>query len=98
MTKTKQTRNKANKGEAPKASPPEFLSRKERLVAGKALRETVPRERHAAWKPLAKRRDPIDVLEMHITEMKMEKGGAPRAELPARPPRGDRPPPKGRRM
>jgi len=63
MTKTKQTRKKVNKGEAPKASPPEFLSRKERLVAGKALREKVPREHHAAWKASAKRRDPIDVLE-----------------------------------
>lgn len=42
--------------------------------------------------------DPIDVLEMRITEVKMEKGGAPRADFPARPPRGDRPPPKGRRM
>jgi uncharacterized protein (DUF2252 family) len=33
------------------------------LVAGKALRAKVPREDHAAWKPSAKRRDPIDVLE-----------------------------------
>lgn len=41
--------------------------------------------------------DPIDVLEMRITEVKMEKG-APRADLPAVPPRGDRPPSKGRRM
>ncbi|HTP47133.1 MAG TPA: DUF2252 domain-containing protein [Casimicrobiaceae bacterium] len=63
MTKTKATRKKASKREPPKASPPEFLSRKERLVAGKALREKVPRENHAAWKPSAKRRDPIDVLE-----------------------------------
>jgi uncharacterized protein (DUF2252 family) len=33
------------------------------LAAGKALRDTVRRERHASWKPPAKRRDPIDVLE-----------------------------------
>jgi uncharacterized protein (DUF2252 family) len=42
---------------------PEFPSRDERLAAGKALRETMPRERHAAWKPPARRRDPIDVLQ-----------------------------------
>jgi uncharacterized protein (DUF2252 family) len=63
MTKTKETPKKASKGEPPKASPTEFVSREERLAAGKALRETVPREHHAAWKPPAKRRDPIDVLE-----------------------------------
>ena len=63
MTKTKETRKNASKGEPPKASPPEFLSRKERLVAGKALRVKVPRESHADWKPSAKRRDPVDVLE-----------------------------------
>jgi hypothetical protein len=63
MTKTKETREQASKGESPKAPLPEFLSRKERLAAGKALRDKVPRERHAAWKPPVKRRDPIDVLE-----------------------------------
>jgi uncharacterized protein (DUF2252 family) len=63
MTKTSETRKKASKGEAPKAPPPEFLSRKESLAAGKALRDKVPRAQHAAWKPPAKRRDPIDVLE-----------------------------------
>ncbi|HTR59124.1 MAG TPA: DUF2252 domain-containing protein [Casimicrobiaceae bacterium] len=52
------------KGETERqASPVEFLSRKERLVAGKALRDKVPREDHARWKPSGKRRDPIDVLE-----------------------------------
>jgi uncharacterized protein (DUF2252 family) len=63
MTKTKETRKKAPKGEPPKAPVPEFLSRTERLAAGKALRDKVPREHHATWKPPAKRRDPIDVLE-----------------------------------
>ena len=42
---------------------PEFRSRAERIAAGKALRETVPRESHAGWTPPAKRRDPIDILE-----------------------------------
>ena len=63
MTKTKVPRNKASKVEPPNASVPEFLSRKGRLAAGKALRATVPREHHATWKPAGKRRDPIDVLE-----------------------------------
>jgi uncharacterized protein (DUF2252 family) len=62
MTKTNRTRKKAFEGEPPKAPPPEFLSRNERLAAGKALRGKVPREHHAAWKPSGKRRDPIDVL------------------------------------
>ncbi|MFO1313171.1 MAG: DUF2252 domain-containing protein [Burkholderiales bacterium] len=63
MTKIRKTRETASKGDAPVAAVPEFLSRDERLVAGKALRDKVPRASHAAWKPSAKRRDPIDVLE-----------------------------------
>ena len=42
---------------------PALISRPERLAAGKALRDTVPRTSHAEWKPSPKRRDPIDVLE-----------------------------------
>lgn len=42
--------------------------------------------------------DPIDVLEMRITEVKIEAGDQPRADLPPRAPRDDRPAPKGRRM
>ncbi|MGH8634719.1 MAG: DUF2252 domain-containing protein, partial [Burkholderiales bacterium] len=41
---------------------PRFTSRPERLDAGKALRDAVPRESHAKWKEPAKRRDPVDVL------------------------------------
>lgn len=41
----------------------EFRSRDERLAAGKLLRDKVPRTSHAGWVPLAKRRDPIDILE-----------------------------------
>jgi uncharacterized protein (DUF2252 family) len=63
MTKSTKIPKKVSKAESAKASLPEFLSRKERLAAGKALRDKVPREHHAAWKPPAKRRDPIDVLE-----------------------------------
>ena len=51
--------NKAGKAELT----PGLLPRDERLAAGKALRDTVPRASHAKWKPPAKRRDPIDVLE-----------------------------------
>ena len=45
------------------AHSPRFTSREERLVAGNALRETVPRERHGIWKRPAKSRDPIKTLE-----------------------------------
>ncbi len=46
------------------SGPAPFLTREDRLVAGKALRDTVPRERHARWVRTAKRRDPIDVLKV----------------------------------
>ncbi len=42
---------------------PVFLSREERIATGKALRDSVPRNSHAGWKPSAKRRDPIAILE-----------------------------------
>jgi uncharacterized protein (DUF2252 family) len=42
---------------------PVFLSRDQRLAAGQALRERVPRSSHADWKPGAKRRDPIEILQ-----------------------------------
>jgi uncharacterized protein (DUF2252 family) len=42
---------------------PAFLSRDERLEAGKALRTTVPRSSHAAWKLPDKGRDPVAILE-----------------------------------
>ena len=42
---------------------PLLLSRAERLAAGKALRDSLPRASHAAWTPSRKRRDPIDILE-----------------------------------
>ena len=35
---------------------------KDRLQAGKALRERVPRDRHGGWTPAANRPDPIDLL------------------------------------
>ncbi|MFM0008562.1 DUF2252 family protein, partial [Paraburkholderia dipogonis] len=38
-------------------------SRAERLAAGQALRDRVPRGSHADWTPSAQRRDPIEILE-----------------------------------
>jgi len=42
---------------------PVFLSRVQRLAAGQALRASVPRTSHAGWKPPAKRRDPVEILQ-----------------------------------
>jgi len=63
MKTTGKTSRKISKGKSAAVPLPEFLSREERLAAGRALRDTVPRERHAAWKPPARRRDPIEVLQ-----------------------------------
>ena len=41
---------------------PEFQSRESCLVAGKALRDKVPYERHAVWKLPSKARDPVKIL------------------------------------
>jgi uncharacterized protein (DUF2252 family) len=52
--------------EAPAAAPadhPAALPFAERLAAGRALRDKVPRSAHADWKPAADRPDPIDLLE-----------------------------------
>ena len=43
-------------------SVPMFRSRDERIAAGKALRDSVPRQSHAGWKSPANRRDPIEIL------------------------------------
>ena len=40
-----------------------FHARSERLEAGKALRERVPRESHAVWKSPRRGRDPVEILE-----------------------------------
>ena len=52
-----------SKEKSAEAPPPEFRSREERLVTGRALRDHLPRKNHAKWEPSPKRRDPIDVLE-----------------------------------
>lgn len=43
-------------------APPAALSREERVAAGKALRNAVPRESHGVWKAPPKRRDPVAIL------------------------------------
>jgi uncharacterized protein (DUF2252 family) len=45
------------------ASQSQFRSRTERIETGKSLRDKLPRNTHAPWKPPANRRDPIDILE-----------------------------------
>src|SRR5262245_2822809 len=48
---------------APTLPPPQQLSAGRRRRLGRALRETVPREAHAAWRAPTDRRDPVEVLE-----------------------------------
>jgi hypothetical protein len=56
MTGTRKTPPEAPKGGTVATPLPEFLSREERLATGKALRDKVPREHHAAFKRQAKGR------------------------------------------
>ena len=42
---------------------PALRTRAERLAAGQAMRDKVPRNSHANWTPSAQRRDPIEILE-----------------------------------
>ncbi len=44
------------------AQPTPYLTAAERRTQGKALRDKVPRQGHAGWKPAADRRDPIELL------------------------------------
>ena len=63
MTTKKAPRKAGSNVESAEDHGPKFTSREERLVAGKALRETLPRERHGVWKRPAKGRDPVKILE-----------------------------------
>lgn len=60
---TKKSPAKAKTDVGSVADAPVFCSRAERIEAGKALRDTVPRARHAAWTPPSNRPDPIAILE-----------------------------------
>jgi uncharacterized protein (DUF2252 family) len=60
---TKKTSHKS-KEKVPQAEPAALLlTREERLAAGKALRDKVPRASHAEWNPPSDHRDPIAILE-----------------------------------
>jgi len=61
---TKQSSKTSSKGDTANSPLQEFLPRDESMAAGKALREAVPRESHATWKPPARQRDPIDILKV----------------------------------
>ena len=50
------SRNVTTRGE------PGALAADERRAQGKALRDAVPREAHAGWRPPKDRRDPVDLL------------------------------------
>jgi len=64
---------KKSKAQAGNAKPvPVFHSRAERLAAGQALRDKVPRSSHAAWNPPPKHRDPIAILEKSNQERLQE--------------------------
>jgi uncharacterized protein (DUF2252 family) len=45
------------------ASTEKLLEIEERMAAGKALRQAVPRESHAEWNPEGRNREPIDILQ-----------------------------------
>ena len=59
MSKINRSENPRNTGTDSERA---ILSPDERRVQGKALREAVPRETQGGWKPLRKRRDPVEVL------------------------------------
>jgi len=65
MKKPKKTpKTLSSKGESARTQPANLISREQCLLAGKALRARVPHESHAGWKPPAKGRDPIKLLEL----------------------------------
>jgi uncharacterized protein (DUF2252 family) len=64
MGRTRKTPKKAATRAAP--SNPQgagAMSREQRLVAGTALRDKLPRRNHAAWKRPDKRRNPVEILQ-----------------------------------
>jgi|OpeIllAssembly_1097287.scaffolds.fasta_scaffold28656_4 hypothetical protein len=65
-------------GFAPAPAPIHGRSWTEHCAAGKALRETCPRQCHAAWRSPSDRRDAVELVLEALAEL-------------ARPPRGQRP-------
>jgi uncharacterized protein (DUF2252 family) len=63
MKKAKKTpKTVSSPAESAAPRPPDLLSREQCLIVGKALRERVPHESHAVWKPPARGRNPIRIL------------------------------------
>ena len=58
MAKRHRTSHSGN----PDRGPARRASRDERLAAGKALRDRVPREDHGKWKPPRNRPNPVDLI------------------------------------
>jgi uncharacterized protein (DUF2252 family) len=63
MATVKKTPEKGGPKTSQGAHVPVFRASAERLAAGQLLRNRVPRNSHADWKPPTNRRDPIDILE-----------------------------------
>jgi uncharacterized protein (DUF2252 family) len=63
MATAKKTPEKARPKTSQGAHVPVFRASAERLAAGHLLRNRVPRNSHADWKPPTDRQDPIDILE-----------------------------------
>ena len=63
MATAKKTPEKAGPKTSKGAHVPVFRASAERLAAGQLLRNRVPRNSHADWKPPTNRRDPIDILD-----------------------------------
>jgi uncharacterized protein (DUF2252 family) len=57
------TKNKTKSKVSQREASPVFISREDRIAAGKALRDKVPRASHGGWNPSPRRRDPILILE-----------------------------------
>ncbi len=54
--------NKRKRATASPQTDTPYQTADERAAKGKALRDTVPRDAHAGWKPTKKRRDPVELL------------------------------------
>src|SRR5882724_3845619 len=63
MATAKKKPEKAGPKTSKGAHVPVFRASAERLAAGQLLRNSVPRNSHADWKPPTNGRDPIDILE-----------------------------------
>jgi len=61
--KDKKTQSTQTNGRVEPPKTPDVFVLEEHIAAGKALRQHVPLESHAEWKPPTHRRDPIEILE-----------------------------------